>query len=148
MKRPFTIWVLVFWLVFLAFGGFYGGITMLLDPSGKKIGMDEVLPLLPVNDYTIVGVFLVVVMGLIPLFLDFGTIARPDWKWARIFSFGSSKHWAWVGALVLGIGLGVWLIIQGLMIGFRWPIQYVTAANALFILIFTLSPPVQKYLTR
>ncbi len=147
MKRPFVIWILVFWLVFLAFGGFYGGISLLMDPSGRQMGMDIVLPMLPVRDFTPVGLFLLVVMGILPLFLAYAAVARPEWQWARVFSFGSKKHWAWVGIFIFGIGLILWLVIQGWLMGFRWPIQYITAANALFILIFVLSPPAQKYLT-
>jgi hypothetical protein len=37
MKRPFTLWLLIFILLFLAFGGLYGGLAMLLDPSGRSL---------------------------------------------------------------------------------------------------------------
>ena len=49
MKRPITVWLLVFSLVFLALGGLYGGIAMLSDPSGNLLQMSEVLPLLHVH---------------------------------------------------------------------------------------------------
>ena len=63
MKRPAALWILVFWMLFLALGGLYGGISMLIDPSGNLLQMAEVLPLLHVPDYVLPGLFLLVGMG-------------------------------------------------------------------------------------
>ena len=145
MKRPFTLWILIFFLVFLALGGLYGGITMLIDPTGGLIQMAEVLPLLHVPSYFLPGLFLIFVMGLAPLLLTFGLIARPNWTWAESLFRWSNHHWSWTGTVALGIILLVWLSIQGVLIGFRWPIQYVTAANGILILLFALVPSVKRY---
>jgi hypothetical protein len=40
--------------------------------------------------------------------------------------------------------LAVWLVVQAFLIGFRWPIQYVTAANGLAILLLALLPAVRR----
>lgn len=79
MKRPLPLWILLLWLVFLAFGGLYGGIAMLIDPSGDTMGVDVLLPLLPVPDFILPGLFLIFGMGLAPLVLVFGLLARPNW---------------------------------------------------------------------
>jgi hypothetical protein len=130
MKRPFTLWLLIFFLLFLAFGGLYGGLAMLLDPSGRSLQMDEILPLLPVADYRLPGLFLLVVMGLGPIGLAYGLLTR--------------RRWAWPGTLVLGAVLAVWLIVQGVLVGFQWPIQYVTAVNGLLIIGLALTPGVKN----
>ncbi|MCA9933801.1 MAG: hypothetical protein KC415_07760 [Anaerolineales bacterium] len=130
MKRSWTLWVLVFWLVFLALGGLYGGITMLTDPSGSSMQMSEILPLLPVSDFILPGLFLLFVMGVGPLVLVYGL-------WTR-------RSWAWTGTLVLCVVLALWLIVEGVLIGFKWPIQYVTAVNGLLILVFALLPGVRS----
>jgi hypothetical protein len=88
MNRPATLWILLFWLLLLAFGGLYGGIAMLLDPSGGSLQMTEVLPLLPVRDYFLPGLFLLGVMGIFPLILVYGLWFRP--KGHRRISFYSS----------------------------------------------------------
>ena len=145
MKRPFALWLLVISLVFLALGGLYGGVTMLMDPSGHLIQMAEVLPLLHVPNYILPGLFLVFVMGLAPLVLTFGLLARPRWAlFDRLFQW-SGYYWAWTGSLTLGIVLIIWLCIQALLIGFRWPIQYVTATNGLVIILFALIPNVRRF---
>lgn len=69
MGRPWPVFVLVGVLAVLAVGGFYGGGAMLLDPTGRALGMDVVLPSLPVGSFVVPGIFLVVVMGLAPLAL-------------------------------------------------------------------------------
>lgn len=122
MKRGFTVWLLVAALLFLAAGGFYGGISMLLDPSGRGLQMDEILPLI----------------------LCYGLLARPEWDWAHQLAGWSGHHWAWSGAVGLALVLLAWLSYQAFLIGFRWPIQYVTAANGLVILILALAPGVRR----
>ena len=144
-KRPMALWFLVAWLVCLALGGLYGGIAMLADPSGRLLQMAEVLPSLHVPDFVLPGLFLLVVMGLAPLFLVYGLLARPGWGWLEGLFRWSRHAWAWTGTVALAVLLGVWLGVEGLLIGFRWPIQYVTAAIGLLILLFALLPPVGRF---
>lgn len=131
MKRPLALWLLLFFLLCLAFGGFYGGVAMLLDPSGRALQMDGILPLLPVVDYRLPGLFLLVVMGLGPIGLSYGLLTR--------------RRWAWPGTLALGAVLFIWLMVQGILIGFQWPIQYVTAVNGLLIIGLALTPAVRNF---
>ncbi len=145
MKRPITLWILVFWLVFLALGGFYGGIAMLLDPTGGALQMAEVLPSLYVPNYILPGLFLFFIMGLYPLLLVYALVKRPHWSAVESFMSHFKYYWAWIGTVVLGIVLVVWLIVQGILIGFNWTIQYVTAITGLCILIFAFAPPVERF---
>ena len=145
MKHPFVLWILVFWLLFLALGGLYGGIAMLLDPSGDSLQMTDVLPLLPVPNYVLPGLFLLFAMGLAPLLLIYALLARPTWPWIEPIFRWSKHHWAWTGTMLLALVLAIWLIVEGVLIGFKWPIQYVTAVNGLFILVFASWPSVRKF---
>ena len=145
MKRPFVVWLLVISLIFLALGGIYGGVAMLADPSGNLLQMNDVLPLLHVPNYVLPGLFLLFVMGLAPLLLTYGLLARPQWYWMDRLSQWSRHYWAWTGSLAIGLVLVIWLLIQGSLIGFRWPIQYVTATNGIVIILFSLIPGVRRY---
>jgi len=145
MKRPIALWILVFWLIFLALGGLYGGIAMLLDPSGGLLQMTEVISLLPVSNYFLPGLFLLFIMGILPLFLIYGLLVRPNWSWLDSFFRQTNYYWAWTGTVIFGVILAIWLIIEGVLIGFKWAIQYVTAVNGLFILFFVLFPSVRKF---
>ena len=148
MKRPAILWLLVFLLVFLALGGFYGGISMLVDPSGRMLQMDGVLPLLPVPDYFLPGLFLLFVMGLFPILLTYGLIKQPVWSWADSLSAWSGHYWAWTGSVGVGVVLVLWLAVQAILIGFQWPIQYITLVNGVLIILVAVIPNVQKYFKR
>jgi hypothetical protein len=142
MQKPITLWLLIASLIFLSFGGFYGGILMLTDPSGKSLQMDAVLPQLLVPNYILPGLFLFFVMGLAPLVLTFSLLTRP--KWIR-FPNLIGHYWAWTVTLGLGIALMLWLALQAFLIGFQWPIQYVTAVNGFLIVLLALVPRVRRY---
>ena len=145
MQRPPALWPLLFFLLFLALGGLYGGIAMLTDPTGGSLQMTEILPLLPVPDFILPGLFLLFAMGLAPLILTYGLLARPNWTWAERISGWSGHHWAWSGTLALAAVLALWLVVEGLLIGFQWPIQYVPAVDGLLIVLFALAPRVRRF---
>jgi hypothetical protein len=148
MKRPGIVWLLVFLLTFLAFGGIYGGIAMLSDPTGSILQMQEVLPLLPVSNYVLPGFFLLTLMGILPLFIAYGLIVQPEWRWAETISTWSKHHWAWAGTIAIGMVLLIWLGVQGVLIGFQWPIQYATLLNGLLLLLVAVIPGVRKHYER
>jgi len=64
-KSHKVIWLLVSLLICLGLGGLYGGIAMLIDPTGKILQMDETLQTLPVSDYILPGLFLSINYGFI-----------------------------------------------------------------------------------
>ncbi len=144
MRRPFMVWPLVFFLLFLALGGFAGGILMLIDPSGERLGVATILPLLPVPNFILPGLFLIVVMGLFPLLLAFALVARPNWVRVNALLQWSKHYWAWTATLILVAIIALWLLYEGWLIGF-FPITYVTAVLGLLILLFALIPGVRRY---
>ena len=64
--------ILIFWTLFIGIGAVGGALMMLLDPSGKSLGMDAVLPYFQVlpfadvvfQDFTFSGWALLIVNGL------------------------------------------------------------------------------------
>ena len=145
MRHPPILWPLLFLLVFLALGGLYGGMAMLTDTTGASLQLIEVLPLLPVSNFALPGLFLFIVMGLTPLVLIYGLLARPQWKWTDKILGWSGHHWAWTGTLGLGVTLIIWLMVQAMLIGFKWPIQYITAADGVLIVLLALAPGVRRF---
>jgi hypothetical protein len=139
------LWPLVFCLLVLALGGgLSGGITMLIDPTGQLLGVAVILPLLPVPNFILPGIFLLVVMGLFPLALAITLVTRPNWTWLGSLFQWSNHYWAWTGTLILVAIMALWLIYEGWLIGFFW-ITYMTAVLGLLILIFALLPSVRDY---
>jgi hypothetical protein len=145
MRHPVSVWLLVVTLIVLALGGLAGAFGFLSDPSGTGMGMSVQLERLPVPDYTLPGIFLLVVMCIFPLLLVYGLLVRSRWKLLDPVVVWSNQHWAWVGSLVLGLGVALWLAIQALYIGFSAPIQWFTAFLGLSILVTTLVTPTRKH---
>ena len=145
MKRPFMLWPLAVVLVLLSVGGFSGGVPMLVDPvSGGYLDFESMLPDLPVNSFILPGVFLTTYMGIFPLILAYGLIARPSWPLFENFFRWSRHYWAWTGTILFSIGIAIWLGYEGWLVGW-WPITYITAVQGILILLFTLIPNVRKY---
>ena len=133
------IWPLVFFLFFLGGGGIYGGYAMLSDPTGHSLQMSEILPLLPISNFILPGSFLVVVMGILPFLFIYGLLARPNWKSVDVLFQRGNDHWSWTFSLGLCMLLAIWLIIQGILIGFTALIQYITAINGILIFLSLLA---------
>jgi hypothetical protein len=132
-RRPAATWVLVGDLVLLGFGGLYGGILFVIDPSGAQMGVPlTLLNGLPLRDFLLPGLFLLLVMGVAPL-----ALAVAVWKrWRR----------AWAATFLLGLVLLVWLGIEFLMWGYQAPIQGVTTVLCVVLLGACLLPSTRRLL--
>lgn len=97
---------LIFWTLFIGMGAVAGAMAMLLDPSGRTIGMDSMLPYFQVlpfadilfGDLTFSGIALLVVNGLTNLT-------------AAGFLFANKKAGAVLGG-IFGVTLMLWICIQ------------------------------------
>ena len=145
-SRPFGIYLLTACLLFLSLGGFYGGVAFLVDPSGGILQVEvSILKGLPLKDFTLPGLFLLVVYGILPLILLYSLWQRPRWAWMDSFNRWSRHHWTWTATVALSLVLIVWISIQLILIGFQAPVQAITALIGVLLLILSLLPSVQRY---
>ena len=69
-------------------------------------------------DYLIPGLFLLCVLGLWSLVVAYGLWQLPDWGGLqRVFGWGG-RHWSWGAALLQGMFLVAWIVIQVLIVGY------------------------------
>jgi hypothetical protein len=96
-------------LVVLVGGGWYGGLSFVTDPSGGGMGMTTAeLPDWPlVDDFTLPGVALLVLFGLLPL-VPVALLLRGD---AR----------GWPATAAVGALLVLWMLGQVVAIGLTFP---------------------------
>jgi hypothetical protein len=118
-RRPLSVIALVVGLVLLGLAGIVGGVGFLVDPTGGywQLSTDMLIGL-PVDDFILPGLFLLTMMGLVPLFIAYGLWRRPEWRRIRILG-----HWVprpssvWTGAVVISLILLMWLGLEFLVFG-------------------------------
>lgn len=106
MRYKITKKFLIFWCLFVGIGAIFGSICMLIDPSGKLLSMEKLLPYFSVlpfsnilfQNYIFSGVSLLIVNGLTNLI-------------ATYFLIKDKKNGSILGE-IFGITLMFWIIIQ------------------------------------
>ena len=114
--------ILIFWTLFIGIGAVAGSVGMLVDPTGKAMGMDAMLPYfqkLPFADllfqnFTFPGYALLIVNGLTNLT-------------AAVLLFMKKKSGAYLGG-IFGITLMLWICIQFYM----FPMNFMSTAYFIF----------------
>ncbi len=115
------IW-LIFWTLFIGIGAVAGGLSMILDPSGKTLHMDGMLPYfqkLPLadvlfRDFLFSGFALLIVNGLTNLT-------------AAVLLFRKKKIGVILGG-IFGVTLMLWICIQFYM----FPLNFMSSAYFVF----------------
>jgi hypothetical protein len=145
-RRPLTLFLLSACLIFLSLGALYGGSRLLADVSGESFGMPaswlagSIFP-----NYFIPGLFLFMVFGIGSLIVLYALWARPDIEWLSSITRPLHEHWAWLGTLLIGVALVVWIVIQYTTIQVFNPLQIVMGVLGVVIVVLDLLPGVRRY---
>ena len=105
MRYKRTKKILLFWCLFVGIGALYGSVCMFIDPTGKLLHMDTVLPyfsVLPFSDilfqnYIFSGISLLIVNGLSNLIASYLII--------------KDKKIGFILGTIFGITLMLWITI-------------------------------------
>ena len=121
------------------------GINLILDPSGNGIQFPEgSLVNTPFTDYFIPGILLTVFIGLLPLTAMFALWKKPNIAFLQRINPFQARHWAWTLALMSGLGLMIWIIVQMMMVPYFF-LQPTLLAWALAIILLCFAPGVRAY---
>lgn len=144
-NRSLATNILMICLVFLGMGGLIGGVSFLVDPSGRMLGMSsEILASAPVNDFAWPGLFLFVMMGILPFLVALGMWERPRWAWTDRFNRWTHEHWSWTATVALAVVLLLWLGWELLLFGYQAEIQMITGVVGIVMLGLSFMPAVRK----
>ena len=89
----------IFLLLFLGFGGVYGGLMLISDPSGGKFEWSlDLLNGTPFNSFLIPGIVLLIANGLLPIYATVITVLK--------------KSYAHTLILLQGVIVSIWLSVQ------------------------------------
>lgn len=145
MKISISRYLLITAVAFLSVSGLFGGIMLMIDPSGSLLSMPLwLLDNTIFRTYLIPGVILFLFLGIFPAFTLYGLITKRQFIFTYKVSPYSNKHWAWVYSLYCGIILILWIEFQVMLIGYGHYIQIVYALLGVLIIILTILPSMMK----
>ena len=146
IKKPFTCKLLIFLHIVLGIGAIFGGLGLVIDPSGELIKMPiYLLEYSPFENFLIPGLILLVMLGILPLIVSYGLIRKRHWKVADRFNIFPEKHWSWTLSLYIGFILIIWITVQVYVIRQIALVHEVYIFLGLIIQATTLLPSVQEH---
>jgi hypothetical protein len=141
------VWILAGILGFIGIGGLVTGPLLIADPTGAVIGARvSWLEATPVPDWSAVGWFLIVVMGVVPGTIAVGLITRFPWPLAERLDVSAREHWAWAATQAMGAGLLVWIALQLALIDLHGGPQPMFALLGVALVALPWLPSVRAYL--
>lgn len=146
MAKPMGVILMVLCLLFIGVGGVYGGVAFITEPSGALLGMTpDFLRPLPLDSFFLPGLFLFVVMGILPLILTVVLWQRTAWLWGQGFQYLTHEHWTWSATALFSYLLLGWLLFEVILFGFGAPIQWIMALVAVVLYALCHLPSVRTY---
>lgn len=144
--RPRALYVLVGLLAFQGVSALFGGFMLIADPTGAWLQMPLAqLEGTPFQDYLIPGLILFLVLGVYPLVVAQAFWNKRPWPLATRLAGLTGMHWAWLASVSVGVALVIWIVVQGLLIGFGHPLQVIYLLLGLALVGMTLVPSVRRY---
>jgi len=144
-RRPFAINVLLFLLLFLSLGALFGGGVLIIDPSGDIFQMPVIiLQNSPFNNFLIPGLFLFIVLGVLPALVFYSLLKQPQWPWANALNVYSDMYWAWTFTLYIGFALIIWISVQTLVINYVHFVHTAYVLLGILIISLALLPSVKQ----
>lgn len=105
--------ILIGLLAFLSIGAIFGGGALILSPSGELLQMPlSMIKNSPFPDYLIPGIFLFLMLGVVPGLLTFALVRKPGSKIAQRLNLFKDMHWAWSFSIYTGLILILWLQLE------------------------------------
>ena len=146
MKRPISSVVLIALILFQALGAIPSGLSMILDPTGRCMGLPNyILESSPFSNFLIPGLFLTFVLGVLPVVVLYGLITKKEIVLLEKINLYKEYHWALAYSYFLGIVLILWINMQ-LYFGIGFHIlHFIYSLLGLLIIFFAHSPGCRTY---
>jgi hypothetical protein len=110
-KRHALIVVLAVLQFLLSTGGFYGGYMLLKDTTGKALALPEgLLDKLPISNYLIPALILLVFNGILPLVTVIGLLRKETLVVLNRLNFLPKYYWAYSWTIFNAVFLILWTV--------------------------------------
>ena len=145
-RRPLALWPLLALMGFLAIGGFVGGISFVVDPTGAGLGVKQSwLEQTPVSDYLLPGVFLLVVYAIGSAIMMAGLAWRFSPGPLQRIDRRMGVHWSWTGTILVGAVLVGWILYQFVIIPETILLQPILIAVGILMIAIPVLPSMRGY---
>jgi hypothetical protein len=137
MKNQKSITILTILIGFQGISGLFGGLALVIDPTGELLRMPiAMLEGSPFDNFLIPGIILLTILGIFPMVVFYGLRKK--------------LNWAWTGSLMVSAALIIWIGVEIRMIGYHPepPLQLIYGLLGLILLTLTLLPSVRKQLLK
>jgi hypothetical protein len=135
-SKSYSLYFLMLFMGFQAISGLFGGLALVIDPSGELLKMPlSMLAGSPFDTFLIPGMILFTILGIFPTIVFYGL-----WK---------MTSWAWKGSLMVSAALIIWIGVEIWMVGYHAepPLQLVYGLLGLILLGLVLMPTVRNQFT-
>ena len=113
MKRSVSNVALITLLMVLAIGAIPSGLSLIIDPTGAGLGLPlSTLEFSPFQHFLVPGLFLFLILGLLPVLIIYGLISRKQLAWFCRFNPDKNEHWALSYSFYMGLILILWISVQ------------------------------------
>jgi len=122
-------------MLFQGLSGLFGGIALVIDPSGELLQMPlSMLEGSPFDTFLIPGIILLTILGIFPMCVVYGL-------WVRL-------NWAWMGSLLVSAALIIWIGVEISMVGYHTepPLQLIYGLLGLIMMVLIFLPSVRNKL--
>lgn len=143
--HPLGLWLLKTLLLLLGISALIPGIEMILDPTGKSIGFPEgALANSPFYNYRIPGFILTAFIGLLSLSAWYALWKKPNLVFLERLNPIADRHWAWTAALISGLVLIIWILVQMQMVPYFF-LQPLMLSWGVMIVLLCYAPGVRGF---
>ncbi len=147
-RRPFSSKLLIVLHIILGLGAIFGGVVLIIDPSGGIIQMPvTILEGSIFSSFLIPGIILLTLLGILPLLAAYGLVRNQPLPIANRLNLFADKDWAWTYSLYIGFILIIFIAVEAYIIKGFVAIHLGYIFGALLIQALTLLPSVQRYYT-
>lgn len=148
-KKPALVYLLMALMLFQAISALPSALLLIIKPSGQLLGMPlSHLQHSPFNNFLIPGLFLFIVLGIIPLTTFIGLIRQFPFNLFETLNIYKEQHWSWTFSYYIGIILILWINIQLMMIRQWGFLHLLYSLLGLIIIIVAQYPSVVKYYSK
>ena len=145
-SKTFPLIFLVVLMIFQAVSAIGGGLALVISPSGKLMQMPlSMLKHSPFPNFLIPGLFLLIVLGLLPAYAAYALSRKPNCRLCERLNPDKKVHWAWSLAFFIGIVLILWIDLEVMFLRAVDILHLIYALLGVAIVVLTVWPTTRRH---